>query len=124
MPNTGDCYTIKLKKAHLNWGTYRRRMTRARIRGEGYVPIPKQYAEAFGIRRGKRFTAVFADGFPSFTARAAGNSSKGSILPKQFQGDGDLKAFGRWFTHGGAREGDTVQATFTAPDTVQFRLIK
>lgn len=74
--------------------------------------------------KGDQFTATFADGFPSFAARAAGNSTAGDILAKQFQGDGDLKAFGRWYANSGAEIGDTVRVTFTAPDVVLFELLK
>lgn len=124
MPATGDRYSVPLKKTHLDWGNHRYTYTRERIDGEGYVPIPKAYAERYGIHMGDRFTAVFANGFPSFRARAAGNSSAGDIWAKQFQGDGDLKAFGRWYASCGAEVGDIVVVTFIASDTVQFELVK
>lgn len=124
MPTSGDFYSISLKMAHLDWGRHRYTHTRERIEGEGYVPIPKKYAERYGIHMGDRFTAVFADGFPSFPARAAGNSTAGDIWAKQFQGDGDLKAFGRWFANCGAAVGDTVIVTFLAPNIVRFELVK
>ena len=124
MPKAGDCYTVSLKEAHMDWGRHRYTHTRERIEGEGYVQIPKRYAEMYGIRKGDRFTATFEDGFPSFAARAAGNSTAGDIWAKQFQGDGDLKAFGRWYASCGAEIGDTVCVTFTAPDVVLFELLK
>ena len=124
MPKTGDCYTVHLKKAHIDWGRHRYTHTRERIAGEGYVQIPKRYAEMYGIRKGDCFTATFADGFASFEARAAGNSTAGDIWAKQFQGDGDLKAFGRWYASCGAEIGDVVSVTFTAPDVVLFELLK
>lgn len=124
MPKTGDYYTVSLKEAHMDWGRHRYTHTRERIEGEGYVQIPKRYAEMYGIHKGDQFTATFADGFPSFAARTAGNSTAGDILAKQFQGDGDLKAFGRWYANSGAEIGDTVRVTFTAPDVVLFELLK
>jgi len=110
--------------AHLDWGRHRYTHTRERIEGEGYVPIPKPCAERYGIHKGDLFTAVFADGFPSFLARAAGNSTAGDIWAKQFQGDGDLKAFGRWYKRCGAEVGDTVNVTFIGPNVIQFEKIK
>ena len=124
MPANGDCYSVPLKMAHLDWGRHRYTHTRERIEGEGYVAIPKKYAERYGIHKGDLFTAVFTDGFPSFPARAAGNSTAGDIWAKQFQGDGDLKAFGRWYTYCDAEVGDTVNVTFIAPNVVQFELVK
>ena len=124
MPAYGDHYTVILKESHLDWGRHRYTYTRDRIAGEGYVKIPKQYAEMYGIHKGDCFTATFADDFPAFTARAAGNSTAGDIWAKQFQGDSDLKAFGRWYAHCGAEVGDIVSVTFTSPDTILFELIK
>ena len=49
MATAGNTYTITLKKAHLEWGTHRYTGTRAQIYGEGYLPIPKARATAFGV---------------------------------------------------------------------------
>ena len=124
MPKRNDHYTVTLKKTHLDWGRHRYTTTREPIAGEGYVPIHKREARQFDIQRGYLCTATFSDGFPSFSARAAGNSRKGDPLAKQFQGDGDLKAFGRWFAHCGAEVDDMVSVTFTDEHTVNFELIK
>lgn len=123
MPEQGNKYIVELKNSHLNWGTHRYTSTRSDISGEGYVPIPKQYAEEYGIYRGECFTAVFSDGFKSFSAKAAGNSYAGSIYAKQFQGNGDLKAFGRWFAFCGAKIGDRVSVTFLSKNCVEFQLL-
>jgi len=124
MPIAGDHYSIVLKQAHINWGTHRYTDTRDKISGEGYVPIPSQYARKFNIQKGSCFTAVFADGYPSFRMRAAGNAAADEILAKQFQGDGDLKAFGRWYASCNATIGDRVSVTFIDSNTVQFELCK
>lgn len=123
MPEAGNSYTVVLKAAHMDWGRHRHTNTRDQIPGEAYVQLPKLYARMYDIRLGDLFTATFADGFPSFTARAAGNSTAGDIWAKQFQGDGDLKAFGRWYAYCGADVGDTVRVTFTSPTTILFELI-
>lgn len=124
MPKTGDRFSVTTKKSHLDWGRYRRTTTRQPREGEAYVKIPLKDAKRIGIRKGDLFTATFADEFPSFTARAAGSSKKGGVYAKQFQGDGDLKAFGRWYSSNGAAVDDIVIVSFTDPNTVNFRLIK
>lgn len=124
MPKPGDHFSVATKKSHLDWGRYRRTHTRQPREGEAYVKIPLKDARRIGIRKGDLFTATFSDGFHPFTARAAGSSKKGGVYAKQFQGDGDLKAFGRWYTSCGAEVGDTVIVTFIASDTIQFELVK
>lgn len=122
MAQAGDRYEVQLKEAHLDWGRYRHTNTRDRISGEGYVQIPRQWAKEYDICIGDKFQAFFEDGYPSFVARASGNSRKGDVWAKQFQGDGDLKAFGRWFESVGAGVGDFVVVTFAAADQVHFKL--
>ena len=123
MARAGDRYEVELKEAHLDWGRYRYTNTRDKIPGEGYVQIPKHWAEAFDIRVGDKFNASFEDGFPSFVARASGNTRKGDVWAKQFQGDRNLKAFGRWYESVGADVGDLVIVTFLAADEVHFELV-
>ena len=123
MPNTGDMYHVEIKPSHIDWGRYRYTTTRDRIAGEAYVKIPKEYAVDYDIHVGDLYTAIFSDGFPSFIVRAAGNSVAGDIYAKQFQGDGDLKAFGRWYASVGAQVGDTVRVEFVSPRIVKFELI-
>lgn len=124
MFHSDESYSVVLKQTHLNWGTYRHTATRSEIPGEAYVPIPKQYAVSFGIQLGNLYRAVFADGFTSFTVRAAGNSKAGDVFAKQFQGDGDLKAFGRWFDAVNAEIGDEVSVRFIDSETIEFALNK
>ena len=123
MPKAGDSYIVVIKQSHIDWGGYRHTPTRNNVKGEAYVKIPRRNAVNFNIQRGTLYTASFSDGFPSFTARAAGNSSAGDIYAKQFQGDGDLKAFGRWYASVGAQVGDSVLVEFLSPNSVRFTLI-
>lgn len=124
MPKSGDHYEVTLKPSHIDWGRYRYTETRERIAGEAYVKIPRADAVRLNIQRGSCYTATFSDGFPSFPIRAAGNSSAGDPIAKQFQGDGDLKAFGRWYASIGAQIDDIVIVTFTGENTINFELIK
>ena len=123
MPKRGDSFIVELKKSHLHWGTHRYTGTRADISGEAYVPIPKQYAESFSIYVGSCYRAVFADGFETFTAKAAGSQIAGGLYAKQFQGSGDLKAFGRWYSAVHAEEGDRVRVVFLDQQSIEFTFI-
>lgn len=116
-------FSVTIKPSHMNWGEYRHTQSRTRRADEGYVQIPKEYAVRYGILRGNTYRAVFADGFPSFQARAAGNTEKGDPYAKQFQGDGDLRAFGRWYASVNAQLGDQVAITFIDENTVLFELV-
>lgn len=124
MPKSGDSYTVELKPSHLHWGTHRYTGTRGAVAGEAYVPIPKQYAEGYSIYVGSCYTAVFSDGFHGFVAKAAGSQHAGGVYAKQFQGDGDLKAFGYWYAELGAKEGDRVRVTFLSETRIEFTLLR
>ena len=117
-------YAVLLKLSHIDWGRHRYTETRERIAGEGYVKIPRAYAVEHNILLGTFYEATFSDGFPGFTIRAAGNSGAGDPYAKQFQGAGDLKAFGRWYKHMGAEVDDEVIVTFIDDRTVNFELVK
>ena len=49
MPNQGNQFTVKLKKTHIGWGTYRYTNSRPQITGECYIPIPSKAAHQYGI---------------------------------------------------------------------------
>lgn len=123
MPTPDDEYIVEIKPSHIDWGRYRYTNSRDEIAGEAYVKIPRREAKRLNIKRGDLYTAIFKDGFPSFTVRAAGNSFAGDIYPKQFQGDGDLKAFGYWYEKVGAQVGDCVRVKFIATDVIEFTLL-
>ena len=124
MFEVGAEYTVEIMQSHLDWGRHRYTNTRDRIPGEGYVKIPRDIAVKYNIRLGNCYTASFSDGFPAFHIRAAGNTRAGDPYAKQFQGDGDLKAFGRWYEYVGAEVGDEVRVTFINNNTIRFELIK
>ena len=120
MPRAGNYYYVEIKPSHIDWGGYRHTETRDRIAGEAYVKIPRHYAEEFNIRLGSCYTAIFADGYDSFIARASGNSFAGDVYAKQFQGNGDLKAFGYWYQSVGAKIGDMVKVEFVSESEILF----
>jgi hypothetical protein len=49
MPNSGDYFTVKLKNAHLGWGTHRHTNSRKRRNGEAYLKIPASVAYSLNI---------------------------------------------------------------------------
>ena len=49
MPNRGDNFTVKLKNAHLGWGTHRHTNSRKRRNGEAYLKIPASVAYSLNI---------------------------------------------------------------------------
>lgn len=116
-------FTVTIKPSHMNWGEHRYTQSRAIRAEEGYVQIPKSEAVRYGIFQGNIYTAVFADGFPPFQAKAAGSTRKEDPYAKQFQGDGDLRAFGRWYASVNAKLGDRVEITFIDDNTVLFELV-
>ena len=123
MANRGDSYTITLKKSHLEWGTHRYTGTRDQIYGEGYIPIPSEYAYRFGLLNNNGtgymdilgqniFNCRSADGLFQGILRAQGCNKAGDKYAKQFSGDGNLKALGNWFSQIGAVIGDKVRVSW------------
>ena len=122
MPRTGDTFTIGLKKAHLEWGSYRHTSTRGTIYGEGYIQIPRSAATRIGIHNSNLqdsinvFNCNSIDGFlVNASIKASGSSYSGDIYAKQFQGNGNLQLIGDWFNSINAQIGDTVKVTWTSP---------
>lgn len=133
MANLGDAYTVILKEAHLDWGEYRNPTNREPISGEGYIPIPRQYAEAYDIYNSNYrlngfgynlFYASSADGFfNNVVMLAQGSSERGDIYAKQFSVKGDLQAIGSWYNYMNAQPGNRVIVEWTSSDTIFLTLI-
>jgi hypothetical protein len=130
MAVAGNSYVVELKPSHLGWGTVRHTNTRRIIPGEAYIHIPANIARSFGLYNSNNhqtglgynvFNCVSTDGFFSGELKSAGNYRKGAVYAKQFQGKGDLKALGRWFTHINAQVGDHVEVTWTSPTDITIR---
>lgn len=128
MPNIGDTFNTTLKKAHLEWGSHRHTSTRGIIYGEGYLQIPKPIARKLGIYNNNQAAALTeylcssTDGFlNNVYLKACGSSSKGDIYAKQFEGSGDLKLLGTWFSHVDAEEGDVINITWVSPSEIVIK---
>lgn len=117
MPRAGDTFTVTLKPSHLGWGTYRYTNTRDPIYGEGYIKIPRQYAERFDIfndnhpTANSRYHCVAVNGDYSGILLAQGCSSAGDVYAKQFAEKGNLKGIGDWYRSVGAQVGGEVRVT-------------
>ncbi|WP_407485515.1 phospholipase D-like domain-containing protein [Elizabethkingia miricola] len=125
MPNTGDTFSVPLKKTHLGWGTYRKTNTRRRISNEGYLPIPIKFARLFNITNmhNKKQSNVYkvstSDGFLNDKElKASGNRKKGDMYAKNLHGNGDLKLLGTWFNHLRLQVGDVIKIEFVNPSEI------
>jgi len=132
MPSAGDYFIVELKPSHVNWGTHRNTDTREPIDGEGYIPIPLARARSFGIYNSNYshtglgynlFNCTSADGCFTGVLKAAGCKEAGDIYAKQFEGNGDLKALGRWFRRCRANVGDRVKVLWTSPTSIVIELL-
>lgn len=121
MPIAGDRFQVRLKPAHLKWGTLgTSRKYNQRSGYEAYVQIPLAYARAFKIYSGTIFNGTTSDGFFSSQVRASGSAGENLEYAKQFHGSGNLKLFGYWFQHINAKPGDIVLVEFITSRDVVF----
>lgn len=130
MPKRGDTFVIELKRAHLEWGSYRHTNTREIIYGEGYIQIPRKHAIQFGIYNNNypyanpNYVCSTNDGFlKNAKVIATGSTVKGDMYAKQFQGSGNLKLFGNWFEYVSAQQGDQVKVTWLSEDEILLELV-
>lgn len=120
MPKAGDSFITTLKKAHLKWGEHRHTTTRGIVIGEGYLKIPAKIAYDLEITnnsstaRPAKYDFSTADNFVSGKLLASGNQYY-SEYAKQFQGSGDLRLLGNWFSHINANIGDRIEVKFITP---------
>lgn len=129
MPKAGDTFEVTIKPSHLGWGTYRNTDTRVPIYGEGYIKIPKKYAEAFEIYNDNhpsanpRYSCVAINGSFSGVLLAQGCSKAGDIYAKQFAEEGNLKGIGDWYRSVGAIVGGKVRVTFTNTNSMEIEYL-
>lgn len=129
MPKAGDTFVVALKPSHLGWGTYRYTGTREPIYGEGYIKIPKRYAEAFSIfndnhpTASPRYSCQAINGSFSGVLLAQGCSKAGEWYAKQFAEEGNLKGIGNWYRSVTARENGLVRVTFTSSNSLTIEYL-
>ena len=122
MAQTGNTYTVPLRPSHLNWGEYRNPTNRNIIPGEGYIPIPRNYAMNYEIFNSNHrqiglgynlFYASSTDGFlDNVVLLAQGCSNAGDIYAKQFSVQGNLQMIGEWYRNCNATPNDSVKVTW------------
>ena len=133
MAQSGDFYTVVLKRPHLEWGTYRYTNSRGLRCGEGYIPIPADVAYQYGIFNesappfgdihGKNlFNCSSADGFFNGVLKAQGNQNRREYA-KQFAGNDNLKAVGDWYRAVDANIGDVVKVTWVSDKDIVIEKI-
>ena len=134
MAKAGDSYIVTLEQAHLEWGTHRYTGTRPQIYGEGYLHIPRQIARALSLYNsnytggadvlGKNiFNCTSVDGLFTGQLKAQGNSESGDVYAKQFSGNNNLQALGRWYSAVEACIGDRVKVEWTSPTDIRIQLL-
>lgn len=133
MPKKGDSFTVEIKKSHIRWGTERKTNTRKKIKDEGYIKIPSKEAKSLGIYNKNRngfdqlgvnvFDCESEDGAFNGEIKATGGSKKGSIHAKQFSGNGNLKALGKWYKTCNAKVGDKVKVSWESDKKVVIKHI-
>ena len=135
MADRGNSNEVKVRDAHLGWGTHRHTNSRERRPGEAYIKIPTEYARRFQLLNqngtnhqdilGKNlFNCTSKDGSYLGQLKAQGCNFGGDIYAKQFSEKGNLKALGTWYEEVGASAGDTIQVTFTSDTDICIELIK
>ncbi|MED9946984.1 MAG: hypothetical protein U0J50_01905 [Peptacetobacter hiranonis] len=135
MANAGDRFRVEVKEAHLNWGSHRHTNSRDIIEGEGYIQIPRNYAQQIGIYNSNYndgndilgnniFICSSYDGFlDNIELKATGCSTAGDIYAKQFQGNGNLQTISNWYHHVNAQVGNVVEVEWISPTNIIIRLL-
>lgn len=128
-------YRVELNKAHLEWGTHRYTNSRGRVYGEGYIPIPLDQARKLNIFNGNGtggadilgenlFNCVSDDGKFSGVLRAQGDVRKGDPYAKQFAGNNNLKAIGKWYADIDAEVGDVIEVSVISETDIVIRKLR
>lgn len=133
MANRGDRYTVQLKAPYLAWGEYRNPTNRLPISGEGYIPIPRAYAERFDIFNSNHnpsglgynlFYASSADGYlNNVVLLAQGSMTAGDVYAKQFSVQGDLQVIGSWYEYCRATPENSVSVEWIDPTHIMLEII-
>ncbi|HRZ32191.1 MAG: hypothetical protein KA215_08360 [Flavobacterium sp.] len=130
MANTGDSFITILKRAHLEWGSFRHTNSRGTVYGEGYLQIPASEARRLNItnsnsvKNNNIYICSSSDGFlNNVQLKSTGAAKAGSLFAKQFSGNGNLKLIGDWFHHINAKIGDQVEIKWVTSTEILIRKI-
>lgn len=133
MAKAGDSYTIRLKETYLAWGEYRKTDSRGVVQGEGYIPIPKEYAQQYNVYNSNHipsglglniFIASSVDGFlQNVRLLAQGCSTAGDEYAKQFSVQGDLQRIGQWYKNQKATVNNSVKVTWLSATEIQLEIL-
>lgn len=134
MPQTGNSFCVSLTPSQLGWDEERYTDSRPTRKGEAYLAIRKEYAQAFQLFNSNQtngydilgqniFNCISDDGYLNCQLKSEGCSSAGDIYAKQFAGNNNLRALGDWYSYIGAREGDEIEVYFLSPTDIRLRLI-
>ncbi|MBC8883710.1 hypothetical protein H9X57_11080 [Flavobacterium piscinae] len=128
MAKSGDRFITTLKRAHLEWGSFRHTNSRGIIYGEGYLQIPAKEARRLNITNSNLvggnnvYICSSTDGFlNNITLKSTGCNKAGDIYAKQFNGNGNLKLIGNWFSHINAKVGDQIEILWITSNKIQIR---
>ncbi len=135
MAQTGAHYEVSLQPAHLGWGTYRNTGSRDAIEGEGYIPIPHNFAISQQILNsngtGKQdvlgqnlFLCTSEDGRFNGYLKAQGCHQAGDIYAKQFAEAGNLKGIGSWYQQVHAQVGSVVSVNWVSDKHIVISIVK
>lgn len=134
MANTGDSFIVELTPSQLGWGTERYTASRDIRYGEGYLSIPRIYAERFSLYNSNYtagrdilgqniFNCISSDGLLNCELKSQGCASAGDTYAKQFAGNGNLRALGNWYSKAEAKVGDKIRVYFSSPNNIELTLI-
>lgn len=65
------------------------------------------------------FNCISSDGNFKGVVKAGGNAEAKDVFATQLAGNGNCKAIGDWYTSCGAKEGDSVEVTWTSPTDIE-----
>ena len=134
MAQPGNRFTVELTPSQLGWGKERYTTTRPPREGEGYLAIPKRYAQAYNLYNSNYtnngdvlgqniFNCVSNDGFLHCQLKAQGCSEAGDVYAKQFAGNDNLRSLGDWYSHIHATVGSKIEVLFVSPTDILLTLL-
>lgn len=128
MPKKGDSFEVTLRETHVAWGEHRHTSSRNLIRGEAYIPIPRNVAMELniynrdrgeGIGHNEYFAKSF-DGNYEGIVKMSGNQRRGDPHAKNIAESGNLKGFNEWFNNAGITIGTRLRIEWISSTEILF----